>query len=428
MDELGLIRGRVLTPSQQRAVAYITEAFEREGGAVNYRLAASGAEQVDPIRGFGDTRRDEQQATVSAEVIGERWAGRLQVNWSDDPLDGRQYQLDGSYVSHLLGNWALTAGSVDRWWGPGWESGLILSNNARPVPGISLQRNGSEPFDLGFLRWLGPWQLVLFAGQLEEGRAVPNAKLLGARFSFRPLSWLEVGLSRTAQWGGDGRPQSFDSFMDAVIGEENYAADDIGLADQPGNQLAGFDWRASWVGEGTAFAFYGEVAAEDESGYLPSRSIITFGIDSTFAVGSSDFRVYLESTDTASERRYSTARYDYAYEHASAYRTGYRYRGRAIGASVDNDSRSNHIALQWYLDSMQSVVLRLSELDFRPNARGTDSVSNYGSNGVASLVKYYLQGRYFWLSVGYRHYSSDIKLADADTGDDFLELSIGATW
>ena len=26
---------------------------------------------------------------------------------------------------------------TDRWWGPGWDGSLILSNNARPIPAIT---------------------------------------------------------------------------------------------------------------------------------------------------------------------------------------------------------------------------------------------------------------------------------------------------
>jgi hypothetical protein len=427
MDELGLIRGKVLTPKQQRAVSYISDAFERQTKTVNYRVATRAGEQIDPIRGFGDVRRNEQEATASVEYIGGVWAGRLQFSWADDPLDGRQYQHDGSYLSTLLGNWALTIGSLDRWWGPGWDSALILSNNARPIPGISLQRNSAEPFKTAFLRWLGPWQLVMFAGQLEDDRVVPSAKLFGMRVNFRPLQWLELGLSRTAQWGGDGRPQNFDSFVDVAIGNDNTGDGGITSGNEPGNQLAGIDWRASWAGADTTLAFYGEIIGEDEAGLLPSRRIVTLGLDGTFFALGSEFRIYLESTDTASERRYATARYDYTYEHA-AYRSGYRYRGRAIGASIDNDSRAHHLALQWYPDARQSVVIKFSELDFRPNVWGTDSISNNGSSGLASLVKYHYQGRYLDVGIGYRYYSSDLQLDNVDSGDDVIDLSVGVSW
>lgn len=427
MNELGLIRGKVLTPAQRRAVAYISQSFDRQTNTLNHHVSASVAEQIDPVQGFATPRRGEQSVTLGSEYLADTWAGRLQVSWVDDPIDNKRYRYDGSYIAALLGNWAVSVGALDRWWGPGRETALIWSNNTRPIPGVSIQRNNSAPFNTWLLRWLGPWQLVVFAGKLEEERFVPNTTLLGMRINFRPASWLELGLSRTAQWGGDGRPQSWDSFFDAVVGKENYASEDAELAQQPGNQLAGIDWRASWAKNAATFSFYGELIGEDEAGFLPSRRIVTLGLDGAFSAWGSDFRVYLEASDTASERRYATARYDYTYEHA-AYRSGYRYRGRAIGASIDNDTRAHHLGLQWYPDARQSVTIKLAELDFRPNARGTDSVTNTGSAGYSVSLDYRYDHEAYYYGIGYRHYDGELKLQHLDTADDGIELTVGRRW
>lgn len=426
IHDVSLVRGKVLSPAQRRAVEYITVAFERQTGT-HYHAAMQVAERRNPLRGFGDTRRDEQNIHLAADYVGEVWAGRLQVGWAENPLDERQYQLDGSYLTGLWGNWAFTMGSLDRWWGPGWESGLILSNNARPIPGFSIQRNASEPFNIGLLRWMGPWQLVVFAGQLEEDRAVENAKLLGARFSFRPLHWLELGLSRTAQWGGEGRPQGFSSFADVVLGKDNVDAADVAAGNEPSNQLAGLDWRASWSNGAATVDFYGEFIGEDEAGSLPSRYITTLGLGSTFSVRGSELRVYYESTDTAAERRYGNARYDYAYEH-STYQTGYRYRGRAIGASIDNDSRADHLGVHWYPDLRNSVELRVSQLDFRENVRGTDSVSNLGSKGYSARLAYQHQRADWSCGLRYSYYDSKLLLNNFDGGENTVELSAAVHW
>ncbi len=41
---------------------------------------------------------------------------------------------DGSYLGVNVGNFMLSAGYIERWWGPGWDGSLILSTNARPIP------------------------------------------------------------------------------------------------------------------------------------------------------------------------------------------------------------------------------------------------------------------------------------------------------
>jgi hypothetical protein len=64
--------------------------------------------------------------------------------------------------------------------------------------------------------------------------------------NFRPIPSLEIGLSRSAQFCGDGRPCGLSEFWDLFIGNDN----DQSLEEQPGNQLAGFDARwsaAAWA-------------------------------------------------------------------------------------------------------------------------------------------------------------------------------------
>ncbi len=63
----------------------------------------------------------------------------------------------GRFVCRVrLGNWNISAGAIDRWWGPGWEGSLILSNNARPVPSIGIDRNEARPFSWPILQVARP--------------------------------------------------------------------------------------------------------------------------------------------------------------------------------------------------------------------------------------------------------------------------------
>ena len=50
----------------------------------------------------------------------------------------------------------LGVGAVERWWGPGWNNGLILSNNARPSAGLLVQRVQTH---FHHLRIFGPWTI-----------------------------------------------------------------------------------------------------------------------------------------------------------------------------------------------------------------------------------------------------------------------------
>jgi hypothetical protein len=130
------------------------------------------------------------------------------------PYDDGKTRAGGSMIGMVFGNYQIAAGTMDRWWGPGRDGSLILSNNAPPIPALTIDRNLTDAFETKWLGWLGPWDLSVMFGQMESGRAVPDAQFFGLRFGFRPLTSLEIGLSRTAQWCGKGRPCNFDTLVD----------------------------------------------------------------------------------------------------------------------------------------------------------------------------------------------------------------------
>jgi hypothetical protein len=121
---------------------------------------------------------------------------------------------------------------------------------------------------------------VIF-GQLENERHIPDTQFFGMRFTFRPLPTLEIGLSRSAQWCGEGRPCDASTFFDLLLGRDNRGDDDINPENEPGNQLAGYDFRWSPTIFGHRLAAYGQLIGEDEAGGFPSRYIGQFGVEWT---------------------------------------------------------------------------------------------------------------------------------------------------
>ena len=49
-------------------------------------------------------------------------------------------------IGVVAGNWSIAASTQDRWWGPGWDGSIILSNNARPIPSLTLDRVFTDAF------------------------------------------------------------------------------------------------------------------------------------------------------------------------------------------------------------------------------------------------------------------------------------------
>ncbi len=301
-------------------------------GELDWTAEIAGASEPERLRTFDDAPREQGEAAVSASWLGRRFAWKAVARVVADPEDGQVLRPDGSYGAAILGNWILSAGYVDRWWGPGWQGSLILSNNARPLPGLAFERNQSRPFDLPVLRWLGPWRFNTFMGRLEGARDHPHALLFGMRAEIRPLPSLQLAASRTAQWCGDGRPCGLDTFGDLLLGNDN----DQPLAEQPGNQLAGFDLRWSWPGGRVPLALYAQGIGEDEAGFLPSKYLGLLGVETWGRWSDGSWRVALEYADTACDFVNDQPQFGCAYA-SSVYTSGYRHRGRAIGHALDGD-------------------------------------------------------------------------------------------
>ena len=231
-----------LSPAQQMSLSYVRFALRRDTND-EIRLTWRGDIRQDPhlFTDFADSQRDQAETSLTADWMGKHFAGQLKVSYTDDANDDPNAKLDGSYLSAILGNWAFTAGAQERWWGPGWQNSLILGTNARPAPSLSLQRNHSHAFESPWLSWIGPWHLETFMAKLENDRYVSDALLWGARFTFRPFESLELGLTRTAQWGGEGRPQDFSTFRKLLLGRDNSNEISGGVENEPGNQLGGLE-------------------------------------------------------------------------------------------------------------------------------------------------------------------------------------------
>ena len=300
------------------------------------------AENPRVVRTFEDTPRPEAQAFARLQFVGERFVMNLEGRAVADPVDGDEFRPDGTYVGVALGNWMLSAGWQERWWGPGNASSLILSNNARPRPGVGLQRNGTQAFNTKWLSWLGPWSFTTFMDWLDDEREIEDALLFGARFSFRPVSGLEIGLSRTAQWCGEGRPCDFSTFLNLLVGNDNRDVN-VDPEDEPGNQLAGIDIRWTLPRQ-IPLAVYVQWIGEDgrQGTALPGSWLRQAGIEYWGNIGGSRHKTYFEVSDTACHDGglgSADVQPNCAYNH-EIYRTGYRYGGAAIGHSTDGDSQS----------------------------------------------------------------------------------------
>ena len=342
--------------------------WELEVGTVRFRVGLAAAENPRVIRSFEQTPREEGGASVGLNWLGERFAVNLSASYAVNPFDGEEFRPDGTYVGVAVGNWMLTAGWQERWWGPSRDGSLILGSNARPTPAIMLQRNISKPFETKWLSWMGPWAFSTFMGVLDDERTIKDAWLFGVRGSIRPPgTGLEIGLSRTAQWCGEDRPCDIGTFVKLLTGQDNSGVN-VDPEDEPGNQLGGFDVR--WVlPRQIPIALYMQWIGEDGRGGGEGVGawLRQLGIEHWGSVRGFEHRTHFEVSDSTCREGgfgFSDKRPNCGYKH-SIYTTGYRYRGRSLGHSGDSDTLSYSIGstLVQSAGPVWNVLLRYMEIN-----------------------------------------------------------------
>ena len=424
VDEAGLPNGalRAFERLQRRA------RLESQANGPGLRIRAGVATNPRIVRSFENTPREEGEFSAGISWTGERLALNLNASVVANPLDGDNVRPDGTYVGLTLGNWLLSAGWQDRWWGPSRDGSLILSSNARPMPAVSIQRNVSEPFESKWLSWIGPWTLTSFMGQLDDERIVNDALLFGLRVTFRPLDSLEIGFSRAAQWCGDDRPCDLSAFTDLLIGADNRGVN-VDPEDEPGNQLAGFDVRLT-LPRRIPVALYMQWIGEDsrQGGPEIGSWLRQVGVEHWGSVGDLQHRTHVEVSDTACREGgfgFSDVKPDCGYEH-SIYQSGYRYENRPIGHGMDGDGLSYSLGSTFVQSAGHSWNLLIRYMEI--NRTGMPSASHSLSTTPRDLVD--LQLTHNRMSgIGQFHFGLGFSQVDDEmTGESSDDVSAFVQW
>jgi hypothetical protein len=387
-------------------------------GDLDLYARVAGSKHPMTLRRFSDVAREEGEISAGAQFTGDRFALNLQATAVSNASDGKELRADGSYAGMVLGNWMLSAGYIDRWWGPGWEGSLIYGSNARPIPSITIERNYSDPIENPWLSWIGQWRLAVTMGELEGNRDdAPHAQLFGMRVTWKPHPRLEVGISRSAQWCGDGRPCDLGTFWDLFTGNDN----DQPLAEQPGNQMAGFDlrWSLPWA----PVAVYMQAIGEDEANFMPSKYLGLFGAEVWGGWGERSWRAHAEYADTACDFYNSDPQFGCAYRN-SVYSDGYQYRDRSIGHALDGDSQQFAVgAMLVNGDGSSWEVAGQSAKVNRDSANPVHSVAEFATE-IRSADVYHrrmLLGGDLRVGIGYEEWDSSTMIVHSSDLRGFVE-------
>jgi hypothetical protein len=294
------------------------------------------------VRGFDSPGRGQGQSQASVSYSSADLAARISLGGFQQSFGkGAKVDPDESYIATKLFDEALVYGGyLTHWWGPGWISALSLSNNARPMPQVGIQRLESAASSWPVLDWLGPWQGEFFIGLLDGPRLQKDTIYDGLRFTFNPAPGVEIGLARTDEICGADHPCSPAYYFELGNSPNNVnKTNDEGLIDL---KLSHDLW-------GVPVQAYLQLMNEDSSPFTHSGTSHLFGSSAFIPTAGNPLRLTIEYTTSLSTTDiFSFGSYIYGFSYTNGgYPDGMRYRGRTLGFSLDDDSKLMSIQAAW---------------------------------------------------------------------------------
>ncbi len=245
---------------------------------------------------------------------------------------------------------SLQIGKLATWYGPGRFGALIFTNNARSYPGVRLH-NPVPIAAPGMFSFLGNVQYDLFLARLGgEDRPVRNPLLSGIRLAARPSRFLELGVSRAIQFGGDGREDGLSTYLDILAGRSESEGNT-----PKGNSLASVDAKVYLPFRVQPMAVYVEWGGEDQSSsYIFTRRASLAGV---FLPSIGPFR----KADLRFERGTTVTRDPGIwYRHPDH---PHAYRGRVLGHPMGTDATDLSVQGHYFLAPSTYLEVTLTRTD-----------------------------------------------------------------
>jgi hypothetical protein len=345
-----------------------------------WRLEARGGftTQRSLIYGFDGGARRDVDVAASVQRTWRGTTGRLALNYRSRDGDD-QLVLDGSRLSVGVGNWILYGGAPERWYGPGEDAGLVLSRNARPIPGVGIIRNVPVRSHHGLIRWMGPWRFEAAVGMLGGDRGdFAHPLNVNLYLSFEPWSRFDVAVARGIMICGEGRPCGLGDWLRSLVGvfdldNQSGNAKDSDTFTDPSNQNVSLSVAHTFLPGALQLSPYVEWFYEDEIDKLS----VLFGTRLLGPARGGAWRGRIEYSDTYANRILGfldspwfvpTAGNTYGHY---IYTDGYTFHGETIGHSLGGDGRLVTVEAALVGASGWSLLSRFRYADVRP-VRGGD--------------------------------------------------------
>jgi membrane-associated phospholipid phosphatase len=263
-----------------------------------------------------------------------------------------QFRLLDTYVAAKVADWNFAFGKQSLWWGPGEGSVLIFSDNAEPI--YMFRASRIKPFVLPWIfHWLGPIKTDFFVGKLSGNDFPPRPMMHGEMISLKPTPNLEVGFSRTAEFGGVGRAITpaalWNSYTDYFKSSVLY-----GPNDSPGKRNGGFyfTYRLPFVRDW--LSIYSDAISDDDPSPLasPRRAGIDTGIYLTHFPKIRKLDLRVESTNTNSVSSSRNGQFIY---YDGFYRDLYTNKNNLIGSWIGREGTGIQAWSNYWFNARSSL-------------------------------------------------------------------------
>ena len=335
---IGALRSDALAdqPAYVRLAAarVLARARAQNKGGLSASVELDGTNRADTVYGFDGMGRGQGQAQFIMEFNSQNTAARVAFGAITGNFRGRTIKLmpDESYLAEKFGPVLLYGGYLSHWWGPGWMSALSLSNNARPMPQLGIERLETSRSTWPVLNLLGPWRAEFLVGMLDGPRIQPDTFYNALRFSFSPVQGLQIAIARTEEFCGQGHS--------CVPVRDYFDFNNDPLSVNHTNDQGVIDIKYSHTLMGVPAEVYMQLMNEDSSPFVHSGTSHLFGGSLYLPMGDSPVRLTMEYTDsvpTSDIFSFGNVMHGFAYNN-SGYPDGMRYRGRSLGFSLGSDS------------------------------------------------------------------------------------------
>jgi hypothetical protein len=329
---------------RRAAERVLRQAHAQTASGVTASLFLDATNRPSPVYGFDGMGRGEGETQASLGFNAGLTSGRLSVGAITQNFRGNRTKLmlDESYLAARLGPVLVYGGYLSHWWGPGQISALQLSNDARPMPQVGIERSSATASTLPVLRWLGPWQLEFLLGSLDGGPRLQKGSYYNAlRLTVNPIPGLEIALARTEQFCGTG-------IACAPLRDYFHFSNNSHSVNNTSDE-GGFDIKYADTLGAVPYQVYMQLMNEDYSWFEHSGTSHLFGASLFLPTAGNPVKLTAEYTDSiATHHPFSFGDDIYGFSYTnSTFPDGMRYRGRTLGFSLDDDSTLLSLQGSW---------------------------------------------------------------------------------